>query len=113
MSLLTCAGKLFFVVPAIVSLLAFCIQGIGWLALSPASPGFFPTDLSLPSFGEWAKWFFISTYSVYSCETASSFVADSRQPSTTKQFLKFAAWLVPVVFLGGSWVLMQLADRSV
>ena len=103
---------LFFVVPAIASLLAFCTQGIGWLALSPESPGFFPTDLSLPSFGEWAKWFFISTYSVYSCETASSFVADSRQPSKTAQFLKFAAWLVPVVFLGGSWVLMQLADSS-
>jgi diguanylate cyclase (GGDEF)-like protein/PAS domain S-box-containing protein len=104
---------LFFVIPAIVSLLAFCIQGIGWLALSPESPGFFPTDLSLPSFGEWAKWFFISTYSVYSCETASSFVADSLQPAKTTQFLKFAAWLIPVVFLGGSWVLMQLASQPV
>ncbi len=104
---------LFFVVPAVVSLLAFCLQGIGWLALSPQSPGFFPSELSPPSFGEWAKWFFISTYSVYSCETASSFVADSRKPAKTTQFLKFAAWLVPVVFLGGSWVLMQLANQPV
>jgi len=104
---------LFFVVPAVVSLLAFCIQGIGWLALSPESPGFFPTELSVPSFSEWAKWFFISTYSVYSCETASSFVADSRKPTKTLQFLKFAAWLVPVVFLGGSWVLMQLGNQPV
>ena len=103
----------FFVIPAFVSLLTFCIQGIGWLALSPESPGFFPTELSLPSFGEWAKWFFISTYSVYSCETASSFVADSRQPTKTTEFLKFAAWLIPVVFLGGSWVLMQLASQPV
>ncbi len=104
---------LFFVVPAVVSLLAFCTQGLGWLALSSESPGFFPTELSLPSFGEWAKWFFISTYSVYFCETASSFVADSRQPAKTTQFLKFAAWLVPVIFLGGSWVLMRLANQPV
>lgn len=104
---------LFFVVPAFISLLAFCIQGIGWLALSPASPGFFPAQLAVPSFGEWAKWFFIATYSVYSGETASSFVADSRQPAKTTQFLKFSAWLIPVVFLGGSWVLMQLGNRPV
>lgn len=103
---------LFFVVPAVVSLLAFCLQGLGWLALSPESSGFFPTELSVPSFGEWAKWFFISTYSVYSCETASSFVADSRKPTKTTQFLKFAAWLVPIVFIGGFWVLMRLADSS-
>ena len=104
---------LFFVIPAVVSLLTFCIQGIGWLALSPESPGFFPAELSVPSFGEWAKWFFISTYSVYSCETASSFVADSRKPAKTAEFLRFAAWLVPIIFLGGSWVLTRLANQPV
>jgi len=54
---------------------------------------------------------FIATYSVYSCETASSFVADSRRPSETLRFLSFAAWLIPPVYLGGSWVLMQLATQ--
>ena len=102
--------QVFFVLPGIALLFAFCIQGLGWLAFSPASPGLVPSDLStLPSFGEWAKWFFISTYSVYSCETAASFVADSKKPAQTAGFLGAAAWLIPVVFLGCSWVMMQLA----
>jgi diguanylate cyclase (GGDEF)-like protein len=102
---------LFFVIPAVTFLLTFCFQGLGWLAFSTTSPGFFPAHWSSFSFGEWAKWFFIATYSVYSCETASSFVADSRRPSETLRFLSFAASLIPPVFLGGSWVLMQLATQ--
>lgn len=102
---------LFFVIPAVGFILTFCFQGLGWLAFSPTSPGFFPTHWSSLNFQEWAKWFFISVYSVYSCETASSFVADSRQPRRTLRFLSFAAWLIPLVFLGGSWVLMQLATQ--
>ncbi len=98
---------LFFVIPAIVVLLAFCLQGVGWLAFSTTSPGLFPAHWPSFSFREWAKWFFIATYSVYPCETASSFVADSRRPEKTLRFLSFAAWLIPPVFLGGSWVLMQ------
>ncbi|PSB25710.1 PAS domain S-box protein, partial [Chlorogloea sp. CCALA 695] len=102
---------LFFVIPAIGLLVAFCFQGLGWLAFSPNSPGFFPSSLSSLSFEEWAKWFFISTISAYSCETASSFVADSRRPGKTLRFLSWSAWLIPPVFIGGSWVLMQLATR--
>ena len=102
--------QVFFVLPGIALLVAFFVQGLGWLAFAPASPGLIPSDLSsLPSFGEWAKWFFISTYSVYSCETAASFVADSKKPAQTAGFLGAAAWLIPVVFLGCSWVMMQLA----
>ena len=102
---------LFFVIPAIALLLAFCFQGLGWLALSTTSPGLFPVHWSSISFKEWAKWFFISTYSVYSCETACSFVVDSQRPKETLRFLSFAAWLIPPVFLGGSWVVMQLATQ--
>ncbi|WP_009634051.1 ATP-binding protein [Synechocystis sp. PCC 7509] len=102
---------LFFVVPAIGLLLVFCVQGLGWLAFSTNSPGFFPTNWSSLSFAEWAKWFFISTISVYSCETASSFVADSRSPGKTLRCLSWSAWLIPPVFLGGSLVLMQLATK--
>jgi PAS domain S-box-containing protein len=102
---------LFFVIPAIGLLLAFCFQGLGWLAFSTNSPGFFPTNWSSLSFEEWAKWFFISTISAYSCETASSFVADSRSPGKTLRFLSWSAWLIPPVFLGSSWVLMQLATK--
>ncbi|MEH2437583.1 MAG: ATP-binding protein [Nostoc sp.] len=100
---------LFFVIPAIGLLLAFCFQGLGWLAFSTDSPGIFPTNWSSFSFEEWAKWFFISTYSTYSCETTASFVADSRSPGKTLWFLSWSAWLIPPVFLGSSWVLMQLA----
>jgi amino acid transporter len=46
------------------------------------------------------------------CETTSSFVGDSRSPARTLQFLTVAAWLIPVVFLGGSWVLLTLAPNS-
>ena len=102
---------LFFAIPAITFLLAFCFQGLVWLAFSPASPGVLPAHWSSLSFGEWAKWFFIAIYSVCSCETASSFVVDSRRPSETLRFLSFSACLIPPVFIGGSWVLMQLATQ--
>lgn len=103
---------LFFVIPAIGFLLAFCFQGILWLSLSPASPGFLPAVWPDLSFVGWAKWYFIAVYAVYGCETASSFVADSRRPDLTLRCLTFAASLIPVVYLGGSWVLLRLGNNS-
>ncbi|MEH2116335.1 ATP-binding protein [Nostoc sp.] len=100
---------LFFVIPAFGLLITFCVQGLAWLAFSPVSPGFFPHNWSSLSFVDWAKWFFFVTYATYSCETASSFVADSRQPTKTLRFLDVAAWMMPPIFLGGSWVVMRLA----
>ncbi|MEH1783490.1 ATP-binding protein [Nostoc sp.] len=100
---------LFFVIPAFGLLITFCVQGLTWLAFSPVSPGFFPNNWSSLSFVDWAKWFFFVTYATYSCETASSFVADSRQPTQTLRFLDVAAWMMPPIFLGGSWVVMRLA----
>ncbi len=100
---------LFFVLPAIGFLFIFCTQGLGWLAISPESPGLLPTDWSRFQLQDWAKWFFVAVYAVYGCETASSFVADSRRPAATLQSLSFAALLLPVVYLGGSWLLMRLA----
>lgn len=107
-----------FVFPAIGLLLAFCLQGIGWLTFNPASPGLVPSNwlesphLSSLTFGEWAKWFFIAVYAVCGCETASSFVADSRRPKATLRCLEFAAWLIVPVYLGGSWVLTRLANNG-
>ncbi|WP_335129011.1 ATP-binding protein [Nostoc sp.] len=100
---------LFFVIPAFGLLITFCVQGLCWLAFSPVSPGFFPSSWSPLSFVDWAKWFFFVTYATYSCETASSFVADSRHPTQTLRFLDVAAWMMPPIFLGGSWVVMRLA----
>jgi PAS domain S-box-containing protein len=100
---------LFFAIPAFGLLLIFSAQGLGWLAFSPASPGFFPEDLSLIGFGDWAKWFLYVTYATYACETAASFVADSRHPGKTLFSLKVAAWLMLPIYLGASWVVMRLA----
>ena len=103
---------LFFVIPAIVVLLTFCLEGLGFLAFSPESPGLFPQSFSSPSFVDWAKWFYFVTYQTYGCETASSFVAESRRPAETLRFLEIAAWLMPPIFLGGSWVIICLATGS-
>ncbi|MBW4560961.1 MAG: amino acid permease [Mojavia pulchra JT2-VF2] len=100
---------LFFAIPAFGLLITFCIQGLGWLTFSSASPGLFPSSWSSLSFVDWAKWFFYVTYATYSCETASSFVADSRHPTQTLRFLDIAAWMMPPIFIGGSWVIMRLA----
>jgi PAS domain S-box-containing protein len=98
-----------FVIPAIGLLLAFSVQGIGWLSFGPLTPGLMPHDWSGFDPVEWCKWFFLAVYAVYGCETASSFVADSRRPQNTLKALSFAAILLPVVYIGGSWVLMRLA----
>ncbi|MBW4426141.1 MAG: amino acid permease [Nostoc desertorum CM1-VF14] len=103
---------LFFVFPAILLLLLFCVQGVIWLAFSATSFQFIPTSTHSLSFEEWAKWFFLASYSIYACETTSSFVADSRHPYKTLSFLTVAAWLIPAVFLGGSWVLMCSAPDA-
>ncbi|QMS90616.1 amino acid permease [Nostoc edaphicum CCNP1411] len=102
---------LFFVFPAILLLLLFCIQGVLWLAFSTSSFKFLPISTHSLSFEEWAKWFFLGSYSIFACETTSSFVADSRHPYKTLSFLTVAAWLIPPVFLGGSWVLMCSAPN--
>ncbi len=104
-----------FVIPAIGFLIIFCLQGMGWLIFAPSSPGLFPPSwaeiptLTSLGFGNWTKWYFLAVYAVLGCETASSFVADSRNPNRTLQCLGFAAWLIPPVYLGGSWVLIRLA----
>ncbi|MEH1925086.1 amino acid permease [Nostoc sp.] len=102
---------LFFVFPAILLLLLFCIQGVLWLVFSSTSFKLISTSTHNLSFQEWAKWFFLASYSIYACETTSSFVADSRHPYKTLKFLTVAACLIPPVFLGGSWVLMCSAQN--
>lgn len=99
----------FFVFPAVGFLLTFCLQGIGWLSFSPASPGLLPDTWTGISAIDWMKWFFIAVYAVYGCETASSFVADSRQPTATVRCLSVTAGFIPIIYFAGSWVLMRLA----
>ncbi len=104
---------LFFAVPAVGGLLALCVQGISWLVVSPASPGLLPAETSSLwsgfGFGDWAKWYFAAAYAIYGVDSASSFVADSRRPLTTLRCLKVAAGFIPIVYLGGSLVVMRLA----
>ena len=100
---------LFFVFPSIGCLLLFCIQGLGWLAFSPQSPGLLPSSVDAIGVQDWLKWYFYAAYSYYACETASSFVADSRRPKNTLKALSWVAWFMPLVFVGGTLVLLQLA----
>ena len=100
---------LVFVVPAVGFLLLFSIQGLGWLALSPDSPGLLPSSWGSFDLRDWAKWYFFAAYAVCACETATSFVADSRHSGKTLGFLSFVTWLIPIVYLGSSWVLMRLS----
>ncbi|MEP6489652.1 ATP-binding protein [Microcoleus vaginatus GB2-A3] len=102
----------FFVFPAIGFLLVFGIQGMGWLALSPESPGLFPSSWPTLTFVDWAKWSCFALYATCACESASSFVADSRRPSETLRFLNLAAALIVPIFLANSWVLMRLATAE-
>jgi len=98
-----------FVLPAVGFALLLCVQGLGWLAFSPASPGIMPEQWSAFSLTGWAKWYFLAVYAAYGCETASSFVADSRNPRASLRSLSFAAIVLPIIYLGGSWLLMRLA----
>ena len=107
---------LFIVLPAMGLLILFGLQGLGWLALSPASPGFLPPVEALHAtplqFTDWAKWYFFATYATYCSETASSFVADSQRPIQTLRFLDVAAWSGIPVFVAGSWVVARLATDA-
>jgi PAS domain S-box-containing protein len=102
---------LFFVLPAVGFFLVFCTQGLGWLAISPQSPGFFPSQWQGFAVGDWARWYFLAVYAAYGCETASGFIADNPKPHQTLRSLKFAAILLPIIYGGGSWLLMRLATN--
>lgn len=105
------ALHLAFLLPAVGLLLLFCIQGSVWL-ITTAPP---QSAIATPSFSiqGWAKWYLNGTYAFYACETASVFVADSKQPRRTLQSLLIVAGLIPVVYLAGSWLLLYtLADTA-
>lgn len=100
---------LFFVFPSIGCLLLFCLQGLGWLAFSPQSPGLLPSSIDPISIQGWLKWYLYAAYSFYGCVSASTFVADSRHPKDTLKALSWVARFMPLVFVGGTLVLLQLA----
>jgi len=100
---------LVFLLPAVGFLLAFCVQGMVWVAHSPLELSLLRNDGSVFSFQGWAKWYLNGTYAFYACETASAFVADSKRPRGTLQSLVLATALIPLVYIGGSWLLMHLA----
>ncbi|MEO1207946.1 MAG: ATP-binding protein [Cyanobacteria bacterium J06638_20] len=96
---------LFFVVPAISLLLLFCVQGVGWIVAVDRSPiEFVSPNLHV---GDWAKWYVVAAYAVYACESSSAFLADSCSPRRTLKALPVAAGLIPLIYLAGSWVLLQ------
>ncbi len=102
---------LVFLLPAVGFLLAFCFQGSHWILFSPSPVSLIPSHESGFSFQGWAKWYLNGTYAFYACETASVFVADSKRPYGTLKSLLVAAVLIPIVYIGGSWVLLHLATE--
>lgn len=103
---------LFFVLPSIGFLFLFIAQGLGWLAFAPDSPGLLPSSFSSISSPNWLKWYFWAAYAFYSSETVAAFIADSKKPEMTLKFLSWFAWLMPFVYIGGSWVFMRLATNT-
>ncbi|MDO8413675.1 MAG: PAS domain S-box protein [Gallionellaceae bacterium] len=102
--------QLFFVIPAMVLLLVFCVQGLAWLSFSPDSRGLLPLQWGEFNFREWAIWYFVATYAAYGMETASAFMVDGKKPLNTQRCLSAVAMLLPFVFIGGAWILMRLAN---
>lgn len=101
-----------FMMPAIGFLLLFVIQGLTWLTFSPHSPGWFPSDWSNFNWVEWAKWYLIAAYGVYGTEGGAAFIADTKQPKIVVRCLSITACLLPVVYIGGFWVLMRLGTNN-
>ncbi len=110
---------LVFLLPAVGLLLLFCLQGSAWLFATNylhdwphdwTAVASTNVDFSLQS---WAKWYLNGTYAFYACETASAFVADSKQPQKTLQSLLVVAGLIPVVYIVGSWLLLHLPNNAV
>jgi len=105
---------LVFLLPAVGLLLVFCFQGSVWLFTED-----YPHDWTAAastrvdfSLRGWAKWYLNGTYAFYACETASAFVADSKQPQKTLQSLLVVAGLIPVVYVVGSWLLLHLPSNT-
>jgi signal transduction histidine kinase/L-asparagine transporter-like permease len=103
---------LIFLLPAVGFLLAFCLQGSYAAIAAGPEFGLFPEIGAAFSWQGWSKWYFNGTYAFYACETASVFVADSKRPAATLQSLLLAAGLIPIVYIGGSWVLLNMAADS-
>ncbi|MBD1842038.1 amino acid permease [Cyanobacteria bacterium FACHB-63] len=99
---------LIFLLPAVGFLLMFCLQGSHAVTQLPVLESV-QDGHSVFSIEGWAKWYLNGTYAFYACETASVFVADSKRPFGTLQSLLIAAGLIPVVYIGGSWVLLHLS----
>ncbi|MCA1658013.1 MAG: hypothetical protein LC627_01805, partial [Verrucomicrobiaceae bacterium] len=97
---------LFFAIPSIGVLLLLVVQGMEWMVAAPASPGFAPGAGAGVSWLVLAQWFIVGTWAAYGCETASSLVSESQKPRATLRAISAAACLIPIVYLGGSWVIM-------
>ncbi len=101
---------LFFIIPAIGLLLLFSIQGVLWRLWAPESAGItLPQAIDI-DFRSWATWYFVAVYAACGVESAAAFIGESRRPSVSLRCLTVAAWLIPVVYIGGSLVIGDLAD---
>jgi signal transduction histidine kinase len=103
-----------FLIPAVGLLLTFCLQGsVHFFSSGPLFTIWAPFVDAEFSLQGWAKWYLVGTYAFYACETASVFVADSKRPNGTLKSLFITAGLIPVVYIVGSWLLINLPANAI
>lgn len=104
--------QIIYIVPTIGILIAFVAAGLGWLAFAPDSPGFVPVATATPGPLELVQWLLLLSFSAYGAETASVFVAESRNPRATIRNLRFMAIVLVPIYVGASFVLMQASPAA-
>jgi signal transduction histidine kinase len=99
-------------VPALLFLVGLCVGGIGWLTLSPQSPGLALDHLPAFHFVDWAKYYIIAIGGTYATDSCTPILAESRQPHLTLRSMQWAAWLMPGVWLSAFWLILRLHDPT-
>jgi signal transduction histidine kinase len=101
----------FFTLPSIGLLMAFCLCGMVWFISFGSSLPLPPQPPALAWDG-WLKWYFMAVYAVYGAETGAAFIAESQRPQQTQRAIVIAAMGLPIVYLGGSWVMTALSSTA-
>lgn len=104
--------QLIYTVPTIGILVASVAVGLGWLAFVPSSPGFVPVATAVPGPLDLVQWLFLLSFSAYGAETASVFLAESRNPRATVGNLRFMAVVLVPIYVGASFLLMQASPAA-
>jgi diguanylate cyclase (GGDEF)-like protein len=102
----------FLVTPIIITILLICLIG-GYQLFQDLSWIESLTKILDISFVQWSQWFFLVTYSAYSAEVVSVFVAESIHPKKSINLIRLMAWTMPIIFIFGSFVVAVLGPKVI